>query len=49
LRAKSTNLITPEDEANYGNELIDLAMRAAKEAMGPGCRATVISTKRQAL
>jgi hypothetical protein len=32
---QSTNLITPEDEANYGNELIDLAVRAAKEAMGP--------------
>jgi hypothetical protein len=33
--AQTTKLITPEDEANYGSELIDLAMRAAKEAMAP--------------
>lgn len=33
--AQATKLITPEDEENYGNELIDLAMRAAKEAMAP--------------
>ena len=30
-----TKLITPEDEEAYGVELIDLAMRAAREAMGP--------------
>jgi hypothetical protein len=32
---QSTKLITTDDEANYGIELIDLAMRAAKEAMAP--------------
>lgn len=30
-----TKLITLEDEESYGTELIDLAMRAAREAMGP--------------
>jgi hypothetical protein len=29
------NLITPEDEAAYGPELIDLASRAARAAVGP--------------
>lgn len=31
---KQSKLITPEDEQSYGNELIDLAKRAAKEAVG---------------
>ena len=31
----TSKLITPEDEQNYGNDLIDLAKRVAKEAMGP--------------
>jgi hypothetical protein len=31
----STKLLTPEDEENYGEELIDLAKRAAKDAMDP--------------
>jgi hypothetical protein len=30
-----TKLITPGDVYNYGNELIDLAKRAASEAMAP--------------
>ena len=30
-----TKAITPEDEENYGNELIDLAKRAARDAMDP--------------
>ena len=33
--AASSKLITPEDEAAYGTELIDLAKRAALETVGP--------------
>jgi hypothetical protein len=32
-----TRLITPEDEADYGEEFIDLAKRAAQEAMHNAC------------
>jgi hypothetical protein len=32
---ESTRLITEQDEANYGSDLIDLAKRAAKEAVNP--------------
>ena len=32
---RSTRFITPEDKKNYGYELIDLAKRAAREAMDP--------------
>lgn len=33
--APPPKLITPEDEANYGRDLIDFTMRAAKEVVGP--------------
>lgn len=33
-RPPTTKFITPEDEATYGPDLIDLARRAAKEALG---------------
>jgi hypothetical protein len=32
---QTTKLITPEDEASYGSELIDIAKRAAKDVMAP--------------
>lgn len=34
-RVAPTKLITPEDEQAFGTELIDLARRAAQEALGP--------------
>jgi Tfp pilus assembly protein PilF len=40
-------LITPEDQESYGTELIDLAKRAAKEAMAPELNALTQKLKSQ--